>query len=123
MSEETVPRVGQKGSVFTTTVEEPNPNYDPSLPISPTNKKYLIVDLNQAVGEANKIEFKRPNKSTFTRNAVVFGTPSDGKLQYINLPSEASVFDMAGLWRLRGIAKFSDGSEFPGSWTEMRVGL
>lgn len=122
MSEEVIPRVGQKGTVFTATVEEPNPAFDPTQPEGPTNQKYLKVDLTNAVGQANLIEFKRPNKTTFTKPAVVFGTPSDGKLQYINTPSEGSVFDMAGLWRMRGIAVFSDGSLFPGSWAEQMVG-
>ena len=122
MSQEVVPRKGQKGTVFTALMEEPNPNYDPSLPIGPGNLQYLAVDLTLAVGQLNKIEFKRPNKSTFLKPADVDGTPTLGRLQYINIPAEASVFDMSGLWAYRGIAVFADGSSFPGSWYEERVG-
>lgn len=122
MSQEVVPRKGQKGTVFTATVEEPNPAYDPSQPVGPSNLQYLTVDLTNAVGQANKLEFKRPNKKTFLKDAVVTGSPSAGQLQYINIPAEASILDMSGLWEIRGIAKFSDGSEFPGSWVEQIVG-
>jgi len=122
VSQEVVPRKGQKGTVFTALMEEPNPNYDPSLPIGPGNLQYLPVDLTLAVSQLNKIEFKRPNKSTFLKSADVDGTPTLGRLQYINIPAEASVFDMSGLWAYRGIAVFTDGSSFPGSWYEERVG-
>jgi hypothetical protein len=122
MSQEVVPRKGQKGTVFTATVEEPNPAFDPSLPEGPGNLKYLIVNLTNAVGQANKIEFKRPNKSTFQMDATVLLPATNGQMQYINYPNTASILDMAGLWEFRGIANFSDGSEFPGSWVEQRVG-
>lgn len=122
MSTEVVPRKSQKGTVFTALIEEPNPNFDPTIPEGPANLKYLPVDLTLAVGQANLIEFKRPNKSTFTKPALVDGAGPLGRLQYINLPAEASVFDMSGIWALRGIAAFADGSSFPGSWFEQRVG-
>ena len=122
MSIEVVPRKTQNGTVFTALIEEPYPHFDPSLPQGPGNLKYLPVDLTLAVGNANKIEFKRPNKSTFTKPADVDGTPTLGRLQYVNFPAESSVFDMSGLWAFRGVAVFSDGSSFPGSWFEQRVG-
>lgn len=122
MSQEVIPRIGQKGTVFTAIVEEPNPSYDPGQPIGPSNLKYIPVDLTNAVGEANKIEFRRPNKTTFLKDADVLGDPTTGKLQYINIPAESSVLDIDGLWHIRGIVAFSDGSEFPGSWHEQRVG-
>ena len=122
MSIEVVPRKTQKGTVFTALIQEPNPNFDPEIAESPLNPKFLPVDLTLAVGQANQIEFKRPNKSTFLKPADVDGDPTLGRLQYVNLPSEASVFDMSGLWAFRGVAVFSDGSSFPGSWFEQRVG-
>lgn len=122
MSSEVVPRKTQKGTVFTALIEEPNPDFDPTQAEGTSNLKFLPVDLTLAVGQANLIEFKRPNKSTFTKPAVVDGVPTLGRLQYINLPAEASVFDMSGLWAFRGVAVFSDGSEFPGSFFEQRVG-
>jgi len=122
VSLEVVPRKDQKGTVFTALIEEPNPNYDPSSPEGPGNLKYLPVDLTLAVGNANKIEFKRPNKSTFLKPADVDGTPTLGRIQYTNLPAEDSVFDMSGLWAYRGIVVFDDNSSFPGSWFEQRVG-
>lgn len=121
MSEEVIPRIGQKGTVFTAQVEEPNPNFDPGQPEGPSSKKFLPVDLTLATG-SNQIEFKRPNKTTFQKPASVNGPPLNGELQYVNLPAEASIFDMSGLWRFRGIIVFSDASSFPGSWFEQRVG-
>ena len=103
-------------------MEEPNPNFDPGQAEGPSNLKYLPVDLTLAVGNANQIEFKRPNKSLFLKPASVDGDPTLGRLQYTNLPAEASVFDMSGLWAYRGIVVFDDDSSFPGSWFEQRVG-
>lgn len=122
MSIEVVPRKGQKGTIFIALMEEPNPNFDPTQEEGPTNLKYLPIDLTLAVGQANQIEFKRPNKSSFLKPANVDGDPILGRLQYINLPSEASVLDMFGIWSIRGFPEFSDGSSFPGSFKEIRVG-
>ena len=122
MSIEVVPRKTQKGTVFTALMEEPNPNFDPTQEESPSNLKFLPVDLTDAVGESNLIEFKRPNKSTFTKAAIIDGDPTLGRLQYINTPAEGSILDMSGLWAFRGIAAFNDGSEFPGSFFEQKVG-
>jgi len=120
MSEEVVPRKGQIGTIFTATIEEPNPNFDDSQPEGPTNKKFLVVDLTNATGQ-NEIDFRRPNETTFKRNAIRVAPFTDGKIQYIDSASPG-VLDMSGLWRIRGLVKFADGSEFPGSFTEMRVG-
>jgi len=120
MSEEVIPRKGQIGTVFTATIEEPNPNFDPSQPEGPTNLKFLPVDLTNATGQ-NEIGFRRPNKTIFNKNATRVSPFTDGKIQYIDSVSPG-VLDMAGLWRIRGLVKFTDGSEFPGSFTEMRVG-
>ena len=120
MSEEVVPRVGQLGTVFTADVEEPNPAFDPSMPIGPGNLKYLPVDLTNAT--TVQIEFRKPNRTTVLKTAAVFGTPTDGKIRYTNTPGEGSIFDAPGLWRFRGVVEFSDSSKFPGSWYEQRVG-
>lgn len=123
MSVEVVPRKGQKGTVFIALMEEPNPNFDPEQEEGPpTNLKFLPIDLTLAVGQGNQIEFRRPNKSTFLRPATVDGDPMLGRLQYINLPSEDSVLDMFGIWAIRGYPAFTDGSSFPGSFFEMRIG-
>lgn len=122
MSIEVVPRRTQKGTVFTALIEEPNPNFDPEQEESPLNSKFLPVDLTDAEAVGNQIEFKRPNKSTFLKPAIVDGVPTLGRLQYINFPVEGSVFDMSGLWAFRGVVLFNDGSSFPGSWFEQRIG-
>lgn len=122
MSIEVIPRRTQKGTVFTALIEEPNPNFDPTQEESPSNLKFIPVDLTDAVGQANLIEFRRPNKSTFTKSAIVDGDPTLGRLQYINIPTEDSVLDMSGLWHFRGIVTFNDGSIFPGSFLEQRIG-
>lgn len=122
MSIEVVPRKGQKGTVFVALMEEPNPNFDPEQEEGPTNLKFIPIDLTLAVDQGNQIEFKRPNKSSFLKPATVDGDPTLGRLQYINLPSEDSVLDMFGIWAIRGYPEFEDGSSFPGSWHEQRIG-
>jgi len=111
LSEEAaVPRVGQKGTAFTATVDEPDPD-NPG--------QYLVVDLTDADTDTCVIEFKRPNKTTFTKPAIVYGLPANGKLRFVD---STGVLDAVGDWYIRACAGFEDGSFYPGSWTLMEVG-
>lgn len=111
MSEEAaVPRVGQKGTAFTATVDEPDPN-NPG--------QYLVVDLTDADPAACFIEFKRPNKTTFQKPAIVYGDPENGQLRFVD---GVGILDAVGDWYIRAIAGFDDGSVYPGSWTLQEVG-
>lgn len=118
-SDEVVPRIGQIGTVFTATIEEPNPNYDPTIAEDPiTNPKFLVTDLNDDDGNS-KLEMMKPNKSRFTVPASVFGVSTDGKLRHTD---DAGILTMTGIWSFRGIYSTNGGQEFPGSWHKQQVG-
>lgn len=109
MSEESaVLRIGQKGTAFTATVDQPDSNNIGS---------FIIVDLTQAI--LVQIEFQRPDKTTFVNTASVTNTPTDGKVQFNDTDG---VLDQVGAnWQIRATATFSDGY-YPGSWTIFEVG-
>ena len=118
-SDETIPRIGQIGTVFTAQMEEPNPNYDNTIPIHPTtNPEFLIVDLADDDGNS-KLEMMKPNKKRITVPASVFGPTVDGKLRHTD---DAGVLTMTGIWRFRGIYSTNGGQNFPGSWHQQQIG-
>lgn len=114
MSNEVVPRVGQVGTVFTVTVKEPDVN-NPGPP-----QQYIPIDLTTENGLCS-IQFQRPDKSKFEVTGIALAPKTSGKIQ---VTDTTGVLNQAGLWRLRGIARFIGNPVivFPGSWTYQRVG-
>lgn len=106
-----VPRENQKGTAFTGTVTEPDPN-NPG--------QFLIVDLTDANPDTCVIEFRRPDGSQFTVPATVFGNPVDGQLRSVD--SSGILNEIGVEWWIRASAGLNDGSFYPGSWTPMPVG-
>ncbi len=125
MSSEEIWRIGQVGTKITLIIDEPDPN-DP-----PNN---IVVDLTNK--DAIGIEFKRPNKTTFKwidkvgdpdvvvapDTLAVVAPATNGEILFTD---NTGMFNVKGLWAYRGIYREVVGSvteNYPGSWTERRVG-
>lgn len=106
-----VPRVGQIGTVITAIIDEPDPN-NPG--------QYLLVDLTDAVLSKTYIEFMRPDKTRFTVPAT--SIPSPPTSAQVQVVDDAGILNQAGTWQFRGVAVFTNGSKFPGSWYIQLVG-
>lgn len=103
-----IPRVGQIGTAFTATIDEPDPNNPGS---------FLVVDLTNA--ETVWIEFQKPDKTKFRKEGIVYGDPLNGQVRYVD---GTGLFDTVGDWQFRGVVLFDDSSEYPGSWYLQNVG-
>lgn len=115
MSEtQAIPRIGQIGTSFYAAVDEPD-TFDSEGNVL----TYKLVNLTNANTNDLFIEFKRPDKTTFTKAATVFGSPANGVL---NFNDSVGILDQVGDWEWRGIAGFNDGSHYPGSWILTSVG-
>lgn len=78
------------------------------------------VDLSSA--QTLTVEFERPNGTRFEKSAVIETSPgTDGYLKYENTSADGSILDMAGTWKFRGRAVFSDNDRFTGGWIEETV--
>ena len=66
-----------------------------------------------------EMQFKRPNGTKFKKTATKVMPYSGGVIEYVN--TTPSIFDERGRWQLQGIATFSDGDYFPGTWTGFSV--
>ena len=109
-SQEVLPRVGQFGTLFEATVQEPD-----------GAGGFIAVSLANQSGST--IEIQRPNESIISKAAIVKNPPGgDGILQYQEPLAGPSIFDVDGLWHFRAVAIFTDSSRFPGSWQEQLVG-
>jgi len=109
-SQEVIPRVGQQGTLFEATIQEPD-----------GSGGFQAVDLTNESGTT--VEIQRPDGSIISRAATVKSPPGiDGVVQYQDPVGGPSIFDVEGLWHFRGIATFTGGSTFPGSWQEQMVG-
>jgi len=94
-------RVGQIGTTIITTVTRVVGGVDTAVDLSATSNV--------------KIEIQKPSGERLALFTATISNPpgTDG---IVNFKDTVGIFDVAGRWKVRGIANFSNGDSFPGSW-------
>jgi len=98
-------RIGNIGTTFTVTV---------STIVSGSD---VAVDLTNAT--LVQIEFEKDNGVRIVKTAAKVNPPgTDGKISF---KDTVGILDQIGRWKLRGVATFSNGDLFNGSWSGFHV--
>ena len=50
--------------------------------------------------------------------SAISNPPNDGKIQFTD---SAGIFDISGRWKVRGVATYSSGNKFYGTWIGFQV--
>ena len=99
-------RIGQKGTVITSTITQLVGGVSVAVDLSGTN----LVQL----------EFEKPNglRVALITASILNPPGTNGKITYRDT---VGIFDIEGRWKVRGVATFINGDFFPGSWTGFPV--
>ena len=98
-------RVGQIGTVLTTTVTRIITNVETPVDVSSTSSV--------------TIEVQKPDGEVMTPLVASFVTDgTDGMVTYTDM---VGIFDEGGRWKIRGVANYPSGAKFMGSWTGFSV--
>ena len=98
-------RLGNIGTTFTATVTKVVSNSD------------VAVDLTNST--LVQLEFEKDDGTRIVKTATIVTPPgTDG---IINFKDIVGILDTIGRWKIRGIATFSNGDFFKGSWKGFHV--
>ena len=98
-------RLGNIGTSFTATVTRVTSGMD------------VAVDLSGA--NLTQMEFEKDNGLRILKTATIVTPPgTDG---IITFKDTIGIFDTIGRWKIRGIATFTNGDVFKGSWKGFHV--
>ena len=98
-------RIGNIGTTFTATVS------------TVVNGSDVAVDLTTST--VVQLEFEKDDGTRLVRTATIVNPPgTDGKISF---KDAVGILDSIGRWKIRGIATFSNGDLFNGSWKGFHV--
>lgn len=101
-------KVGNIGTQFKCTMKKTDPNDNSSL-----------VALDLSGNSALQLEFENPKgKRSVKTGSAISNPPNDGKIQFTD---GAGIFDISGRWKVRGVATYSSGNKFYGTWIGFQV--
>lgn len=109
---------GNIGTILKCTITKPDPSVAEEDYTGAENQR-IAVDLTTSTSV--QIEVEKPNGQRLGPYTATITNPpgTDGIIEYTDT---TGIFDVKGRWKARGIATFSTGYTFKGTWKGFPVG-
>lgn len=110
--------MGNLGTQITVQVTKPDPSITFEAYVAGGATQRVAVDIGSAT--LLQVQFEKPKGQTVTVTGTIKNAPgTDGRIFYTD---SVGIFDVKGIWKVRGIATFSATQKFTGTYSTFVVG-